>query len=471
MIKNIKTISFILILVTVLSCQTAKNTDNELLLKDITIVDIATGHLLANRNILIRKNTITSIDYNGNVNPGTKTYDCSDKYLIPGLMDMHVHLFNNVSQKPPNEWALPLFIKNGVTGIREMWTPLDSVKTIQKWRQELDSGEILPRILAVGSLVEGGNTPWVPNMPLVNNEEEAREFVRQTKKVGYDFVKVYSHIRPNIYLAIVDEANKVDMEVSGHIPVEVELAKALEVGQKTNEHLWQVQIAGTDREAAFLNERKVFYDNPYEVEDEYRLLDQQMLEAATIYNDSIFTQIARSISAGGQWQVPTLINEKRWYLGITKDRVIDSLLAQLPKQERENWMRALAENNDTFFGDSLSLEQGWKTYKKMVSVLSDNDVGLLAGTDYGQLFIYPGYSLHQELELFVEAGLSPLEALQTATTNPAKYLGLSNSLGTIKEGFLADLVILNENPLEHISNTQKIYSVILNGKFIPVSSQ
>ena len=452
------------------SCTQNKDNSKGLLLKNITIVDIVTGELHPNRYVVIKNNVIHSIDTVNKKESGIEIIDCKDKYLIPGLINMHVHLFNNVSLRAPNEWAFPLFVRNGVTGVREMWTPLDSMHTIERWRDELSLGKEVPRILAAGGLIEGGSNPWMSNMHIISTEAEGRNFVRNIKESGHDFVKVYSHLAPNVYMAIIDEANSLDLEVSGHIPLEVRLIDALVRGHRTNEHLHQVNIACTTEEERFLIERKQLYEGTYALEDEYKLLDRQTLQVVDFYNDSICVEVAKLIADTEQWQVPTLINEKRWFLGVNANQTMDSLLESLPKEVKDRWIRSMEHGDVTYSGDSLSLIRGWNTYKKIVKTLADNNVGFLAGTDFGAPFIYPGYSLHQEMELFVELGLTPLQALQTATLNPAKYLQLTDSLGTVQEGKIADLVILEKNPLEDISNTQQINGVILNGKYIHKSA-
>ncbi|MCH7664681.1 MAG: amidohydrolase family protein [Acidobacteria bacterium] len=392
--------------------------------------------------------------------------EASGKYLIPGLMDMHVHLFNNVSRRPPSTWAFPLFIVNGVTGVREMWTEFASMPTVEQWRRDVSDGQLLaPRVLAAGAIVNGPGS-WHPNMPEVTTPAEARRFVRETVQAGLDFVKVYSLLAPEVYHAIAEEARDAGLQVAGHTPLQVHALEAARAGQRTNEHLQQVREACTQIEDGFIEERQQFYSRSHETDEEVAFLDEQVHRTAEAYDEQICRAVARALAEAGQWQIPTLVNERRWFLGITRERDDDARLAHLPPDERAAWRQLYDEGVEMYTGDSLSLQRGWEATLKVVDVLNHEGAGILVGTDFGNPFIFPGASVHEEMEMLVGAGLTPLQALQAATLDPARYLGVTDLLGTVAEGKLADLVLLDANPLELITNTQRIHAVMLNGQLL-----
>lgn len=195
-------------------------------------------------------------------------------------------------------------------------------------------------------------------------------------------------------------------------------------------------------------------------------MDEQVHRTAEAYDEQICRAVAHALAEAGQWQVPTLVNERRWFLGITRERVDDARMVLPPPDERAAWRQLYDEGIETYAGDSLSLQHGWEATLKVVDILNRAGVGILVGTDFGNPFIFPGTGVHEEMEALVEAGLTPLQALQAATINPARYLGVTDSLGTVAEGKLADLVLLDAHPLENITNTQQIHAVILNGQLL-----
>ncbi len=338
--------------------------------------------------------------------------------------------------------------------------------TIEQWRRGVSEEDLLaPRMLAAGAIVNGPGS-WLANMPEVTTPAEGRRFVREAVQAGMDFVKVYSLLAPEVYHAIADEARDAGIPIAGHVPLQVRALEAARAGQQTNEHLHQVREACTQIEDQLIEEQQQFYSRSYETDEEFAFLDEQVHRTAEAYDEQICRAVAHALAEAGQWQVPTLVNERRWFLGITPERVDDAQLALLPPDERAAWRQLYDEGVETYAGDALSLQRGWEATLKVVDVLNHAGVGILVGTDFGNSFVFPGASVHAEMEALVEAGLTPLGALQAATINPARYLGVTDSLGTVAEGKLADLVLLDGNPLDEITNTQKVHAVMLNGQLL-----
>lgn len=444
------------------------STDGGLAFFNVNVVDVESGRVLPGRTVLIVQHRIEAIGPADEVPipPGTRSIDGSGRFLIPGLIDMHVHLFNNVSRGDPNIWAFPLFIANGVTGVREMWTEPASMGTVREWRRAITQEALIaPRVLAAGALVDGPGA-WMNHMPEVTTPAGGRRFVREASDAGVDSIKVYSLLRPAVYAAILDEARQLDIPVAGHVPLQVRAIEGAEAGQRTNEHLYQVRGACSTIESQILEERRQFYSGAYTETDEVALLDSEVHRFAAAFNAAICRGAAASLANAGQWQTPTLVNERRWMLGVPGNQARDEALALVPSVEQEAWIRQLENGSLTYSGDTASLRRSWEATLRVVLILAEEGVGLLVGTDFGNPFVIPGVGLHDELELLVEAGLTPPQALRAATLNPALALGATDSLGSVAPRRLADLVLLAADPLVDIRNTRRIDGVALNGRYL-----
>lgn len=284
-----------------------------LAIRQVSVVDVETGRVASNQTVIVDGDRIRAmgpVEELG-VPEGAVIYEATGGYLVPGLMDMHVHLFNNWSRRPPSVWTFPLFVAHGVTGVREMWTEPVSMTTIQEWRDRVAAGALLaPRVLAAGALVDGPGA-WTPNMPEIDSVEEARRFVGEAARSGVDFIKVYSLLAPAVYEAIVAEAGEAGLPVVGHVPLRTPLLAAARAGQVTNEHLHQVREACTAIESGLLEERRSFYAAPYSKDEESSFLDGQLHRASEAFDEPLCAALASRLAAAGQWQVPTLLNERR----------------------------------------------------------------------------------------------------------------------------------------------------------------
>jgi Amidohydrolase family len=268
------------------------------------------------------------------------------------------------------------------------------------------------------------------------------------------------------YFAIADESRKQGIPFVGHVPYAITPAEASAAGQKSIEHLTGIVAACSTEEAEIQRQ----YDEALR-EPDFSLAAvkgvRADIHAADTYSNDRCMKLAAIFRTRGTWQCPTLVAQRPPYTYDGHAIVNDWRLKYIPKKWRSDW----APENDIFMKDFTAADQAgfWRLYRRwveLVGTLRRDDVDFLAGTDLVRPFIYPGFSLHEELQLLVSAGLSPTEALQAATLNPAKFLGIKDSLGTVEMGKIADLVLLDENPLEDIRNTQKIRGVILNGTYL-----
>jgi imidazolonepropionase-like amidohydrolase len=414
-------ISLLLILPAFLLAPSKRDRQPEaLVLAHITVIDVAGGVSRPDMTVVIRDGRISEVGEadKAAAPQGATVVNAAGKFLLPGLWDMHVHWYNRDT--------LTLFTANGVTGVREMFGNPD----LLRWRQDVAKGSLVgPRMIVASPIIDGPQPVW-PGSIVVSNEDEGRKAVIKVKKEGADFVKVYSRLPRDAYFAIADEAKKQGLTFAGHVPFSVSAVEASDAGQKSIEHLTGIRMRLSDKELEAYNDRKA-----------------AELFARFVKNET--------------WQCPTLtVLRSGAYLGDENFRR-DQRLKFIPPPMKERWGMRIANRNEENFANAKRVFQ---KELEIVGAMRKAGVQLLAGTDTGNPFCFPGFSLHEELALLVIAGLTPVEALRSATLNPAKFLGLDKTLGTIEQGKIADLVLLDANPLEDVRNTQRINAVISNGR-------
>lgn len=419
-------------------------------IESVAVVDVVRGEILNPRTVLIVDGRIDAIGEPDAITipAGAARMDGRGRYLMPGLVDMHVHLFNNASRRPPNEWAFPLFVANGVTGVREMRTEPAQMATMERWRAGTDRGRMVaPRVLSAGVAVARGTA------------DETLRQVRKASAAGAGFIKVFSEVREPQWRAILAEARALAMPVCGHIPAEVSLLEAATAGQRSNEHLTQVYEACTPREKEWLDARKRAKDTEL-----VKLRETQEREVLESFDQSVCDRTAAALAKTAQVQVPTLVLYYFEAQGLPKNFREDPRSRYLRADEQTRWERIFKEEYPSA-GDKLAARR-WEVSRQIVKALHAAGVRILAGTDAPMPQVYPGFALHKELELLVEAGLSPADALRSATIWPSDFLGLTESIGSIATGKRADLLLLDGNPLSDISQTQRIRAVVLDGRLL-----
>ena len=435
-----------------------------LVFKNVTVIDMTGKPLQAAMTVVIEGNSITKIGTTAKtkIPKNAQVIDASGKFLIPGLWDMHVHL----QEKTP----FPLFIANGVLGVRHMG---GNLKQVFEWREAVRLGKLLaPRIVTCGSVVDDKNEP--EDVISALTAEEGRKTVSINKNQGADFIKVYDGVSREAYFALVEEAKRQRIPFAGHIPVAVTSFEASDAGQRSIEHLGNILRSSSTLPANEIEQRADTLVKPSGKPGDFshipaRIAEQTKIELAT-YDRRKAEQLFARFARNQTWQVPTL--EIKRVLSYVDDGTFfnDSRMKYIPAAELEELK---PENNFLLkYRTPEYIRVRKLLYEKefdLVREMHRAGVGFLLGTDipgYG----FTGFTVHDELALFVQAGFTPLEALQTATINPAKFLDLDKSLGTIEKGKLANLVLLDADPLENIANTKKISAVIINGKYLPKDS-
>jgi hypothetical protein len=421
----------------------------------VTVIDPENSKEIQDRTVIISGDRISEVRDSGGMKPpaGARVVDGRGKYLIPGLWDMHVHAV--FAERLDS--MFPTFVANGVLGIRDMGTSMPLAE-IDRLRHETANGSRLgPLIVAAGPILDGRPKPLRPNFLAITTPEEGRDTVRRLKTAGADLIKVYSELSRDSFLAIADEANKQNIPFAGHVPFSVSALEASDAGQKSMEHLWGIYLSCSSREEELRSEMlKGGVNLPGS--ERIRL---EMDEAAASYDEGKAANVFAHLAKNGTWMVPT-------FTAVVPDSEIfdarvttDPRLKYIPQAIQKRWTEAAAA------GAAIK-SKSFERKLQVVGAMHRAGVPLLAGTDTAwiQPYTYAGFSLHDELALLVQAGLTPMESLQTATINPARFLGMEKDLGTIEKGKVANLVLLDADPVSDIRNTQKIDSVVLKGKLL-----
>ena len=423
----------------------------QLTLTHANVVDVQTGQIQADQTVVIAGSRIVRVGPSARPTPygPGQVIDAKGQYLIPGLWDMHTHVYFDGTASAGTDLILPLLVANGVTGIRDMGSELDS---ILRARQAVATHRILgPRMLVSGPMLDGGKSPYKAAIAIAT-PEEGRRAVDRLKARGVDFIKVQSLVPRAAYFAIMAEAKKVGLPVDGHVPDGVRAAEAVAAGQRTFEHLIGIFEASSPDEATYVA------GGP---KSPGRFL--------ATYDPAREAAIIKLLAARQVWQCPTLFWERGQWLVDAIDWRQDSALAYAGHSWVETrWPRAqksIAQSLDT---EPLAVREKFVAHElDIVRRLHAAGVGFLAGTDMpAGVDLIPGVSLHLELQRFVAAGFTPLQALQTATLNPALFYHRLQDFGTVQPGRVADLVLLSANPLVNIANTRRIAAVVADGRYL-----
>lgn len=420
-----------------------------LVIQDVTVVDVRSGALHPNQTAVVEGTRISSLGPGkpATVPRGARTINAKGLYLIPGLWDMHVHLVFGDWFPGAKEISLPLFLAKGVTSVRDMGSEL---QTVQEWREEIAAGRLIgPRIATSGPMLDGPK-PRFPSSIAITSPEDGRRAVDSLKKQGADFIKLQSLIPREAVFAIAEEAKKQGIAFEGHVPDAVRAREMSDAGMKSFEHLIGIFEGSSPNEDDYLKGGK---------SDGHFLASFEASRAAAL---------ATLLAKNGTWQCPTLVWERGGSLIDVTDFSKDQRAKYVPAEwKSQTWRRFTEEIKQGYGEDGISVRKRFIAKElEVVRLLHKSGVPFLAGTDTpAGVFIFPGFSLHEELQRFVAAGFTPLEALQTATLNPAKFFGKDEQLGTVEQAKTADLVLLTANPLDDIANTQKIAAVIFNGRY------
>lgn len=442
-----------------LSAQTTPPTPSgKLVIAHVTVIDVERGRALPDMAIVIDENRIEVVTSTSNVRvpANARVIDAAGKFLMPGLWDMHSH----VVRTERVDAFLPLVVAAGVTGIRDMGTAMP-LADVEQVRNEIATGQrIGPRIVAAGRILDGPK-PINPTVSVaISGPREGRDAVRRHKESGADFIKVYSLLTRDAFFAIADEAKRRGLPLTGHVPASVTAAEAARAGQVSMEHMFGV-TEGCSTQEDELRRRTL-------AEGKGVSLIRSRADALDSYSPTKARKLFRVFVNNQTWHVPSLVNQ---HAGVHRDKPVDDADPRwkyIPPSMQERWKRSSdGPMVRAFTGEAYAkLKQAFERQLALIGEMNQAGVRFMTGTDTPVAFMFPGFSVHEELEFFVRAGLTPAEALQTATINPARFLKMEKKLGSVAQGKIADLVLLSENPLIRISNTQTIDAVIANGRYL-----
>ncbi|HSE11118.1 MAG TPA: amidohydrolase family protein, partial [Rudaea sp.] len=419
-----------------------------LAITNVTVIDVVHGRSVGPGNVVVDDGRIVAVGArDADIPEQAQRVDGRGRFLIPGLVDMHVHLFNLSSHRPPNDWMFPLFIANGVTAVREMRADAASIALVNRWRKALDAGELIaPRILAAGIAVNG-----------TSPEDAARE-VTAAAEAGADFIKVFSEVPEARWRAILDAARARWLPVAGHVPAGVSLLDAATAGQRSDEHLMQAYEACSTIETQLLGERRGLEGDALNARR-----DAQEAQALAAFDNDKCRRVGKALVATGQVQVPTLVLANEDAMQQHGAPGADPRWRYLRADEHARWEGFLAGYSAN---DAALARLRWPVAHRIVAAMRRAGVPILTGTDSPMPGVYPGFSLHEEMAMLVESGLTPRDALRSATFEPARFLGIAGAAGAVEPGMRADLVLLDADPARDIRNTARIDAVVLDGRLL-----
>lgn len=438
-------------------------------IENVGIIDPIDG-LELNMSVVIKENKILDIFKTREIvlSPKNKVHKGTNKFIIPGLWDSHIHFAfeKDLATSMPN-----LFLYHGITSLRDTGGEFDFVN---KFKQEaISNPKTKSRVKIAGPLIDGkfnvydGSNIYFPKLSIQNidnNQLERNVRLLIDKKV--DFLKAYEMLSPAQFKILSNLAKENNLKLTGHVPLSMSVIEASNLGLNSMEHLRNLELSMTEMSEKLFQERKNLLLNKSSIKgSELRSLihSKQRMKSINDLDSIKINNVIDALIKNDVWQIPTLILYKNFANKTFKNPDYLQFLNLLPEERKEEWIKKINAIDNVISKDVVEYTV-WS--KKMVDFMHDRGISFMAGTDTPIGFLIPGLSLHQEIQELYESGLSELEAIQTATINPAKYFNLENSLGRIKSGFIADLIILDKNPLESISNTKSIHAVIKEGNLM-----
>lgn len=447
------------LLLLLIGCSGIQKNRVDLLITSASLIEISSGNILEGKVIAIAGDTIHSVFDEALLGTysATETINAEGKFIIPGLWDVHMHFGGGDSLIQENKNLLNLYLAHGITSVRDCAADLSP--SVLQWREEIAKGELLgPTIFTSGPKLEGYKSVWVGDIE-IGTTEELNRAIDSLQRMNVDFIKITDNtLSPELYLQALMEAKRRGIRTSGHIPFSLSLFEVSAAGLGSVEHLTYLLKAGSTREreiSAAFAAGKITYREALPL-----LVDS--------YNEQIADSVFLFMAQQGTAVTPTLTISKTLAYLDQDDHTHDDYLNYIGPGLRKTYVgRVERAARD----DASAIAMRHRVFEKSKSILKQvhaSGVMILAGTDAGYLnsFVYPGISLHQELALFVDAGLSPLQALQTSILNGPKFLGKTDRFGDIQQGHQADLVILNANPLHDIRSTEDIFGVMTKGNWL-----
>ena len=429
----------------------------DLLVRHATIVDVEHGRLIEDQAVATRGDSIVAVGRDGDMAKAWRakaTIEAGGKFLIPGLWDMHVHFGGGPELIAENQALLPLYVAHGITTVRDASGDLPN--EVLAWRGQIASGALLgPTLLSSGPKIEGIKPVWKGTIE-VGSQAEVDKAVAHLQQVGVDFVKITDNtLKPELFLYAVAQARRAGLKTSGHIPMALTVKQAMDAGLSSIEHLDYAFRAGARNEEAVVAD---FAAGRIDRPEAARRLDAgfDRETAMTVYRD---------MARRGVFVTPTL-NGTRILSFLDQDKhADDAYLAYIGPKLRQTYEWRIGRIANEAPSTAAFRHEHYGRVAAVLPLLQEAGVTIMAGTDAGFLnsFNYPGVGLHDELELYVKLGLTPQQALVSATRAGPAWFGKLDRYGSVETGKAADLVLLDANPLADIAATRAIRAVVMRG--------
>jgi hypothetical protein len=432
------------------------------LLTDVTVVDIETGTLAPGQSVLIEGSDIAAVGPDLTAGGDIRRIHGEGGFLIPGLWDSHVHIFSSPTEP---DTALPLYLINGVTGIRDMGA-LWPIAEQQALQSRIEAGEVLgPRLILSGAWVDASPGSW-PGMFLADTPEEAHAVVDRIASEGWAAVKSYSMLEEATYLALAEAAEDHGLPLVGHIPERVGLGTAIEAGQDGMEHYGRIPMACSREEGNMLNALGEAMAEGADQATIFGIMAARNRIVLETFDAALCNTVLARLAEAQVHLSPTLVVAD-FYTG-NWPAADAPRMRMIPAEVREAWGRpdfrleAMTDEVRALAQDSIALD------RRTFAMAHAAGVPILASSDasFANPYLFHGFSLLDELDIYVAAGLTPREALYTATVAPPRFFGLDDQDGTIAEGQRADLVLLDANPLDGLETLRHPRVVIAGGRVL-----
>ncbi|RAJ87905.1 imidazolonepropionase-like amidohydrolase [Chitinophaga dinghuensis] len=431
----------------------------DLIIRNTKVIDVRTGEIKSGQSIIVRHDTIIAVtnDSKANKFKASETYNAAGKYAMPGLWDMHMHFGGGDTLANENKNFLPLYLAHGITTVRDCSADISDL--VIKWRGEVNNGTLQgPTIFTSGPKLEGYKSIWLNDLE-IGTSEELQKALDSLQRIKVDFIKVTDNtLKNDLYLEALREARKRGWAVSAHIPYTLTMDQVTAAGLSAVEHLGYAWKAGVKDEAAL---SQMIAKGELKGRDINKYIMSHFDTAAAM-------KTYRMMAARGTAVTPTLTLPHLLAYLDQDDHKHDPYLQYIGKGIQGTYAWRV---NRTMQDDSAAIAWRKEVFAKTAAILpllEKAGVKLMAGTDAGYLnsYDYPGIGLHQELALMVQFGhITPLQALQASVINSPEFLHKTN-YGAIAPGKKADILLLNANPLDDITNTQKINAVVVKGKLL-----
>ncbi|MGB4841103.1 MAG: amidohydrolase family protein [Saprospiraceae bacterium] len=430
---------------------------HNILIYNANIIDVNDGQILPDRAILISKGMIKTIgsysDLKSDISKEFQ-FDAHNKYVIPGLWDMHVHI-EGEDLIEDNIALFPVYIAYGITTVRDMASDLG--EQVLAWRDEINERKLLgPRIYTAGRKLEGLNSIWKRDLE-ISNVQELHQMLDTLEKYKVDLIKITENtLEGPLFLTSVIEARKRGFKVSGHVPHDLTIRELVDAGFSSIEHASYLLRLGMDEKKVVeqIKAKKI----TKLIADDIYLNNFNQDTAIKAYNELAKTNIAVT---------PTLIGGKQLAYLDEDNHKGDVFLDYLTKRFTDKYQWRIDRMANYSVEKKQQAKDRYQLISQQLPFLQKAGITILAGSDAAALntFVYPALALHEELILFQKSGLTPLQTLQSATKNGAKFMGKYDTSASVEKGKNADMVVLNTNPLEDIKSTQDIFAVIKNGRY------